>query len=42
MKKYTEAQVRELAKMGVIVTTEGKNLTKETQLEKTMRIKAAK
>jgi len=41
MKKYTEKQIKELAKMGVIVNEAGDNLSRETSLERTMRIKKA-
>jgi hypothetical protein len=43
MAKYTKEQIKELAKMGVMVNEKGENLsTKETRLEKIIRIKSEK
>jgi len=39
MIKYTEKQIKELAKMGVIVDKYGNNMSKETSLERAIRIK---
>jgi len=41
MAKYTQKQIEELAKMGVTVTPEGVNLSKETRLERIMRVQKA-
>lgn len=41
MATYSQKQIEELAKMGVIVTPEGMNLSKETRLERLLRVKNA-